>query len=153
DRARRGKLAQLSVLVFGEKDVAHPLRAAGAEMNAAHVHRVDPALADERTHRRDVTGEQNTGPRIVAIARERSRRIGRAVEVDVHLRGHAHAIELLLPLARRHFVVHENYERDVQRLPPTYDDLSVNQAVIDAVEHEGHAVAPWTVIAARPRSA
>ena len=67
------------------------------------------------------------------IANRASRR---RAKVDVHLRRHAHAIELLLPVARRDLVVDEHDEADVERLSPADDDLSVNQPVVDAIELE-----------------
>ena len=63
------------------------------------------------------------------------------MKIDVHLRWNAHAIELLLPVARRDRVVDEHDEIDVQRLTPTDDDLTMNQAIVDAVQLERHAPA------------
>src|SRR6185437_13641977 len=104
-------------------------------------------------HRRDVAGEQDAGARIGAVLGKRGERVGGGMEVDLHLGRHRHAIELLFPVARRNGVVDEDDESDVERLPPTDDDLAVDQAVVDPVEHERHAPAPCTLIAARPRSA
>ena len=73
---------------------------------------------------------------------------------DVHLGRHAHAVELLLPVARRHGVVHEHDELEAERLAPTHHDLSMNQAVVDSKELQRHFGAPpIATIDALPRSA
>ena len=42
---------------------------------------------------------------------------------------------------RRDRVVDEHDEAEVERLPPTDDDLAVDEPVVDAVEHKRHAPA------------
>src|SRR5216110_1007385 len=64
---------------------------------------------------------------------------GRGCDHHLDLRGHAHAVEILLPFASTHGVVHEHDEADAQRLPPPHDHLAVNQAIVDPVEHDAHA--------------
>src|SRR4051812_27844448 len=134
-------------------------------MNSADVHFFDAGFVDEATHRRDVAGEQQPRTRVGAVFRNRRNRRFRRVEVDVHLRRNTHAIQLLLPVARRDGVVDEHDELEIERLSPANDDLPVNEAIVDAVQLERHAPppavlppaaeppAPCAVIAALPRSA
>src|SRR5689334_20210264 len=128
-------------------------------MNAADVHRADDTAVDEASHRRDVAGQQNAAPRIGDILRQRGDRVRGRVKIDLHLRRYTHAIQLLLPIARRDSVVDEDDEPDVERLSPSDDDLPVNESVVDAEELDRHrpcppvTVAPCTAMAARPRSA
>jgi hypothetical protein len=64
------------------------------------------------------------------------------MKVDVHFRRDAHAIQLLLPVARRDGIVDEDDETDIERLPPPDDDLPVNEPVVDAEELDGHRPSP-----------
>jgi hypothetical protein len=58
--------------------------------------------------------------------------------VDIHVRRHAHAVELLLPIAGGDLVVDERDEAEAHRLPPADDDLPVNQAVVDPIPFNAH---------------
>src|SRR5206468_8474637 len=107
----------------------------------------------QRAHRLHVTGEQDAGARVVAIAREARAGIGRGVEIHLHIPWDAHATELPLPVALRDGVVHEYDEAEVERLAPADDDLPVNEPVVHAIQHEAHGRTSITAIAAHPRAA
>src|SRR5688500_15262901 len=112
-------------------------------MDAAEIHRPDRGgVLDQPAHRLDVAGQQNPRTLVGAPLLELAARVLRRREVDVHLGGDAHAIELLLPLASRHFVIDEDDEPEIERLTPPDDDLAVNEAVVDAIEINGHAGSP-----------
>src|SRR2546423_247603 len=72
--------------------------------------------------------------------------------MDLHLGRHGHPIELFLPVARGDEIIDQNQKSNVQRLAPTDNDLSVNEAVVDAVELNRHQ-RPTTISDAFPRSA
>src|ERR1051325_8133514 len=76
------------------------------------------------------------------------------MEEDLHLGRRPHAIQLLLPIARRHRIVDEHDKADVEWLAPAHHDLAVDQTIVDAVQDERHrgAPPPAATIAALPRS-
>src|SRR6185503_1029178 len=117
------------------------------------VDRRHTGTVDELAHGRDVAREQEARPRIGLIFRDRVDRVVRRVEIHFHLRRHAHAIELLLPVTLGNGVIDEHDEAQIQRLTPSNDDLPMNEPVVDPIQHECHAPAPYALIAARPRSA
>src|SRR6185503_11181289 len=119
---------------------------------ADDVHFAHPRPAHEREHRVHVAREQDAGALVRGEFRQRTGHRIHGVEVHLHLRRGPHAIQLLLPLAARDFVVHEHDEADVEWLPPPDHDLAMNQAIVDPVEDQGHVFPPCAVIAARPRS-
>src|SRR2546422_9059135 len=109
-------------------------------MDAAHVDPFHPvAVAGECRERVDGSGEHDPGPRIRFPLGESLGRLGRGREHYIDVRRDAHAVEILLPFAGAHRVVHHHDESDMERLPPAHDHLTVNQTVIDAVEHDTHA--------------
>src|SRR5437660_410426 len=57
---------------------------------------------------------------------------------DHDLWQHTQPVEVLLPVATADLVIDEHDERDVERLAPADYDLPVDQAVIDAVQRQGH---------------
>jgi hypothetical protein len=112
-------------------------------MNAAEIHsRYAPREADQPRHRLDIAGEECAAARVALVHGQLLRGAFDGIEVHVHLGRHPHAIELLLPLAARHFVIHEDDEREVKRLSPSHDDLTVNEPVVDAKELNGHSARP-----------
>src|SRR3546814_4277984 len=64
------------------------------------------------------------------------------MKMDIHARVHAHAIELLLPVALRDFVVHEHHAFEIERLSPTHDNLPVNEPVVDPDQVNAHVPRP-----------
>src|SRR6185295_2890994 len=66
--------------------------------------------------------------------------IGHVRENQLHLGRHAHAIEILLPVAARDVVVNKNNEIGIEWLTPADNYLSVNQPVIDSVKSERHFI-------------
>src|SRR2546430_12122499 len=138
--ALRRERPQLGRLGVAEIDVAQPLGASRLVMDAAHVDPFHPvAVAGECGERVDGPGEHDPGQRIRFPFGEPLGRLGRGCEHHLDLRGHAHAVEILLLFARTQGVVHEHDEADAQRLPPPHDHLAVNQAIVDPVEHDAHA--------------
>src|SRR3982750_3105092 len=150
--AERCDGAEVLLLLRREEDVAEILPTPCPVMDAADVDLANATMHHELAHRGDVAREEDARPRIEAIVVQEGRRLGGGVEAEVHLGGHAHPIELTLPITRCDGIVDEHDEPDVERLPPADHDLAVNQAVIDPVEHEGHAGAPEIEMAARARS-
>src|SRR3989475_6945428 len=120
--------------------VAQPLRAAGAVVHAAHV---DPAHAvtvgGERRERVDVARDEDADAGIPLPLGEALQGFLRRGEHHLDLGRHAHTVELLLPLAGSHGVVHQHNEPDVQRLPPPHDHLAVDQPIVEAVQGYAHA--------------
>src|SRR3989454_955639 len=104
---------------------------------------VDPlhamAVGGQGGERVDAAREQDTGSRIRLPFGEPLNRFGDGGEAHLDMRGHPHAIQVLLPVARAHRVVDEHDEAHVERLPPTHDHLAVNQTVVYSVEHDAHA--------------
>src|SRR5947207_13929052 len=104
-------------------------------------------------HRRDVACENDAVARILDVRRvllNSGRDVGKP---QLHLRRNSHAIQILLPVAARYFVVDHHNEPYVERLSPTDDNLPVNQSVIDSVELDRHQLPPCTVRALFPLSA
>src|SRR3954467_803524 len=73
-------------------------------------------------------------------------------EQNLHFRRNGHSVELLLPVAGRDEIVDQHQKPRVERLPPPDNYLSVNQAVVDAIEVDPHQ-RPTTISDAFPRSA
>ena len=111
-------------------------------VDSAEVDAADAARVDEAAHGLDVAGEQDPAAGIGPVARELRLGVGDAEKVHLHLRRHAHAVELLLPLARRDFVVDENNEPDIEGLPPPDDHLAMDEAIVDTIENDRHAISP-----------
>jgi hypothetical protein len=112
-------------------------------VNAAQIHRLDGRTeVDEPAHRLNVTGQENSRALIALPLLELPAGIVRRGKVHVHLGRDAHAIQLLLPFTSRYLVVYEGNESEIERLSPPHDDLSMNQAVVDAIEINGHASPP-----------
>src|SRR5690348_7257823 len=127
-------------------------------VDAAEVDARDATRLHEPPHRFDVAGEKNAVPRVGTKPRQFGNRLRDVEEIHIHLRRHTHPIELLLPLTGSNFIIDEDDEANIQRLSPADHDLSMNQAIVDAVKDERHAdftppAAPTTVMAPRPRSA
>src|SRR5258708_30462825 len=129
------------------------LSRSGAMMHPADVHRLDERGVDELVHRRDGWREQASAPDVGPVPWNRRYCVHRRVEEHLHARGHAHPVQLLLPIARRHRIVDEDDESDVLWLSPSDHDLTVDESIVDAIENETHAPPSWTWIARRPRSA
>src|SRR5687768_13438566 len=122
-------------------------------MNAAEVDGLDRGTeGDQAAHGVNVACQQNAGALIRVPLIELPARIVRRREVDVHVGRDAHAIQLLLPLAARHLVIDEGDEPQIERLSPSHDDLTVNQAVVDAIEVNGHARLPAPSSVSAPRA-
>src|SRR5678816_2997231 len=112
-------------------------------MNATGVHaRYAPRELDQPGHRLDVTGQDCTAPVIALVDGELLGRTLHRLEMHVHLGRHTHAIQLLFPFAARDLIVHENDEREAERLSPSDDDLAMNEPIVDAKELNGHSVRP-----------
>jgi len=85
-----------------------------------------------------------------------ARRIDRAGDIreqNLHFRRHAHAVEVLLPVACSDRIVHEHDESDIEWLAPADDDLAVYETIVDAVERDRHYSDSDVVIDALPFSA
>src|SRR5947209_4872026 len=122
-------------------------------VNAAEVDAANRFHAfDEAIHAIDVAGDEQTGSPIGGKLRVIADCRSDIAEDDLHLGRHRHAIEILFPVTRCHQVVNEDEKADVERLPPTDDDLAMNEAVIDSVELNSHQ-RPTTIREALPRSA
>src|SRR5690242_614464 len=109
-------------------------------MQAANVHAAQAvAVAGERGDGRDVPRDQDADAPIALPLGQAVARLRGGREHDFDLGRHAHAIELLLRLARADAVVHEHDELHVERLPPAHDDLAVDQSIVDAIQGDTHA--------------
>src|SRR5690349_17350443 len=110
-------------------------------VHAADVDAVNvvPRGGDQRRQRVHVAHEQNPRPRVGLPFAEMPRHFGDGGEDDVDPRWHAHAIEILLPGAVAHLVVHQHDETDVERLAPTDHDLAVNETVVEPDQGQAHA--------------
>src|SRR5947208_7621395 len=87
----------------------------------------------------DITGDEQADARVALPVGQTLQRFRRRREHHLDAGGHAHAVELLLPGARAHRVVHEHDECHVERFPPADHDLPVDQAVVDSVQRDAHA--------------
>jgi len=74
---------------------------------------------------------------------------GRKYHLD--LRRHTHPVEILLPVAAPHFVIHEDDEGAIEGLAPSHDHLAVDETVVDPEERDAHAAV--TRMALAPASA
>src|SRR2546423_7940824 len=110
-------------------------------MNTTDVEAPDLGYARRQRDRRvDVAHEQNPDAGVRLPTGEQPARLLDRRENHLDLRRHTHAIEVLLPIAIADLVIDEHDERHMERLPPSYDDLTMDQAVIDAVERQAHGV-------------
>src|SRR5688572_3103220 len=123
-------------------------------MDSSEIDLAHPRQLHEAQHRLDVAGEEDARTLVALVHRQCPGSILDGVEIDVHLRRRPHAIQLLLPIAARHLIIHEDDEADVERLAPADHDLSVNEPIVHAIENETHGRLPPPIatIAARPRS-
>src|SRR5262245_32817623 len=108
-------------------------------MQSAQVDLLDRrSLLPESNHRRDVGREQDAWSRIATPFGRATRRLDHARKEDFDFGWHSHAIEILLPVAGCHLVIDQRDEPNAERAPPSNDHLTMDQPVIDAVEHERH---------------
>src|SRR3954462_3880745 len=78
--------------------------------------------------------------------------LGNGDKSDLDPWSDGHPIELLLPFAGRHLIIHQNNEIDAQGTAPPDHHLSVDKPVIDPAQHDGHQgslIEAWPVAAAR----
>src|SRR5436190_23184451 len=106
-----------------------------SKIDAGHV----LGVAGEGREGVDITGDEQADARVALPVRQTLQRFRRRREHHLDAGGHAHAVELLLPGARAHRVVHEHDECHVERFPQADQDLPVDQAVVDSVQRDAHA--------------
>src|SRR4029077_12575180 len=139
-------------LVVGEIEVRQPLPPPRLVMESAEVDRVHHRSGGggERGNGREVAGEQEKPGGRCLPRWELGRGLGEGGEAQLDLRRHGHAVQLLLPPARRDLIVHQDHQLDPERAPPSHDDLAVDQAIVHPVDEDGHQ---GTLIARSPAAA
>ncbi len=125
-----------------EKDVPEPLCTILAVVNATDVDRsdLDGGCSREVEHRFDSASEDHAGAAVVGVLLHSGCRFTRGCEINVHAWWHAHPVEFLLPFRFRDHVIDEYDESEIERLPPSYHDLTMDQPVIDSEKSYGHSV-------------
>src|SRR5438105_1556602 len=147
------QLPELTLFVRRQKNVAKLLGSSRAVMDATKVDVTDRFhTLDEPVHAADVAGKNKSRSRIDGVFRMIANGGTNIYEANLHVRRNRHPIELFLPVARCHEIIDENEETDVEWLAPPDDDLTVDQAVINAVEVDTHQ-RPTTISDAFPRTA
>src|SRR6185437_6675545 len=152
DGARRGdilrddldpplrELAQLGDLLVGEIDVPQALGAPRLVMDAAEGDAAELGnFVAEGDDGRDVTGEDESDSGFFYPVVVPAGGLVHRHEDRFHAGGHAHAVEVLLPVARPHLVVNQGDEAQPQRLAPPHHHLPVDEAVIHPHHRETHA--------------
>src|SRR5258708_26285647 len=123
-------------------------------MQSADIHVTDVANPfQQRVHRGDVARENDAVSRILDVRRVLLNSGRDVSKTELHLGRNSHAVEILLPVATRDFIVDHTDEPYVERLSPTDNDLAMNHPIIDSVELYGHQPFHCTSRAPRPFSA
>src|SRR6267142_63388 len=145
--AAGSKPAQLRRLVVRQIHKAQPLFAAGAMVHATHVEPLQLRRPPGERHGGvDIPHEQDPDARVGLPIRQHVRGLLDGREYHFDLRRHTHPVEILLPVAAADLVIDEHDERDVERLSPANHDLPMDQAVIDAVQRQGHGRVTWIAL-------
>ena len=109
-------------------------------MDASHIHgpNAPVGLLNESPHGADVAHQHDACLRTLLELGEMRGGIRDGVELHGHLRGDAHAVELLLPFAGGDLVIDQHEEAEFERLSPSDHDLPVNESIVDAIQRDGH---------------
>ena len=130
---------QLGEFLVREVDVRQPLRPAVPVMDAAEVDRRRMRdVGQQPGHRLDLAGEDEDRHRARLPLGQPPPRLLHVHELDLELRGHRHPVEVLLPPAGGHVVVHQHDVADPEGAGPPQHHLSVDEPVVDAAESDGH---------------
>src|SRR3989441_5879163 len=136
----RGERLELRGLRVAQVDVTQPLRPSRAVVQAADVDTAHAVpVGGERRECADVAGHEDADAGVAfPLGQALQGFLGRR-EYHLDVGRHAHAVELLLPGAGPHGVVHQHDEPHVERFPPPHNHLPVDQSIVDAIQGDAHA--------------
>jgi hypothetical protein len=92
----------------------------------------------EGSHGLKITGQHQTSLPISLPFLEVVDRLDHRHEAHFDIGRYRHSVELLLPIALGDLIVHQDDQIDPHRPSPSNYHLTMDEAVIDPAEHDGH---------------